>query len=40
MHDLDRGRQRNQYVLEVTEALLQVAAQSSLRIQPLLPELE
>lgn len=37
MHDLDRGPQRNQYVLEVTEALLQVAAQSSLRIQPLLP---
>lgn len=38
MHDLDRGPQRNQYVLEVTDALLQVAAQSSLHIQPLRPE--
>lgn len=38
MHDLDRGPQRNQYVLEVTDALLQVAAKSSLHIQPLRPE--
>ncbi len=39
MHDLDRDADRNHYVLEVTEALLDVAARSSLRVQPLRSEL-
>jgi peptidoglycan/xylan/chitin deacetylase (PgdA/CDA1 family) len=36
MHDLDRGPQRNQFVLDLTEALLDVAARESLQVTPLI----
>jgi peptidoglycan-N-acetylglucosamine deacetylase len=35
MHDLDRGQRRNDFVLEVTDALLDVARQESLRVMTL-----
>jgi peptidoglycan-N-acetylglucosamine deacetylase len=35
MHDLDRGAQRNEFVLELTESLLDVAARESLQVRPL-----
>lgn len=35
MHDLDRGSQRNQFVLEVTAALLDVAKADSLKVSSL-----
>jgi hypothetical protein len=37
MHDLDRGRERNQFVLEITDALLDVAKSESLRVKALTP---
>jgi peptidoglycan/xylan/chitin deacetylase (PgdA/CDA1 family) len=35
MHDLDRAQSRNEFVLEATAALLDVAKQESLKIMPL-----
>jgi len=35
MHDLDRTHERNQYVLEVTAALLEVARQEAIKVVPL-----
>jgi len=35
MHDLDRGKERNEFVLEVTNALLDVAERESLNVVPL-----
>jgi hypothetical protein len=35
MHDLDRGKERNEFVLEVTNALLDVAERESLKVVPL-----
>ncbi len=35
MHDLDRGKERNDFVLQMTDALLDVAMQESLKIVPL-----
>jgi len=37
MHDLDRGLQRNQFVLELTDALLHVAKHESFLVKPLTP---
>jgi peptidoglycan/xylan/chitin deacetylase (PgdA/CDA1 family) len=37
MHDLDRGQQRNRFVLELTEALLDIAKRESIRVNPLTP---
>jgi peptidoglycan-N-acetylglucosamine deacetylase len=35
MHDLDRTQSRNEFVLEVTAALLEVAHQASIKVTPL-----
>jgi hypothetical protein len=35
MHDLDRTKERNQYVLELTALLLDVAQQESFNVAPL-----
>jgi peptidoglycan-N-acetylglucosamine deacetylase len=35
MHDLDRTQERNQYVLEVTASLLEVARQEAIKVVPL-----
>jgi hypothetical protein len=35
MHDLDRTQQRNNFVLELTEALLDVAQQESFKVMAL-----
>jgi hypothetical protein len=35
MHDLDRTQPRNEFVLEVTAALLDVAQQESFQVMPL-----
>jgi peptidoglycan/xylan/chitin deacetylase (PgdA/CDA1 family) len=35
MHDLERGQRRNQFVLELTDALIAIAKRESLQVKPL-----